>query len=680
MLRWFERTRVGLAILLVCTLGAAAPVWADSGGHPKLEKTLKDRANSPGRSQVIVILKRGWNIDATAKGLGGRLGRTLGLIDGKVVDLPNGQLRRLADFPGVERIVEDRPTGGEMNRVAVTVGARAVQQNYGLRGAGVGVAVIDSGISNWNNDLTYLGGSSAVQTRYGQRVPGFVDFVNGRTTPYDDNGHGTHVSGIIAGNGFNSLGVRAGIAPDAHLVSLKVLDAQGRGVISNIIAALEWAIANKGQYNIRVINMSVGAAVTMSYNVDPLTLAAKRAVDAGIVVVTAAGNLGRNPLTGATQYGAISSPGNAPWVLTVGASNHQGTVDRSDDTMAAFSSRGPTAYDYGAKPDVVAPGVGTVSLSDASSAMYSALSPYLLSGSFWLPYKPYLSLSGTSMAAPVVAGSVALMLQANPSLTPNLVKAIIEYTAQPYAGYNPLTEGAGFLNTKGAVDLARYFATATNGSRYPTSPEWGKAFIWGNYRVHNGAISPKANAFNLGVTWGARADATGRNVVWGTMCDDACDNVVWGTATDSDDNVVWGTAASDDDNVVWGTASGDDGDNVVWGTTCGGQNCANVVWSTASDNDDNVVWGTSSDDGDNVVWGTSGDTDLTVWNDGGDNVTWGTSDSSGASDAPLYDDPDAAPACFEGFDFESLFGDTSQVSSPVTGNTVPTVGGSGGIL
>ncbi len=695
--------RVGLAIVLACTLGATTPVWAAGpGDHPKLDKTLNGRATQPGKSRVIVMLNSGWSADTQVKSLGGKLGRSLSLINGTVVELPNGMLRRLADYPGVSFIADDRPTGGEMNRVAVTVGARAVQQNYGLRGAGVGVAVIDSGISGWNNDLAYFGSSSLVQTRNYQRVVGFVDFVNGWTTPYDDNGHGTHVAGIIGGNGFNSLGVRAGIAPDAHMVSLKVLDAEGRGVISNVIAALDWVVAHKAQYNLRVINLSVGAAVTMSYNVDPLTLAAKRAVDSGIVLVTAAGNLGYNRTTGATQNGGITAPGNAPWVLTVGASNHQGTVDRSDDTIAPFSSRGPSAIDYQAKPDIVAPGVGTVSLSDQTSRLYSTMSPYLLSGSFWMPYKPYLSLTGTSMSSPVVAGSVALMLQANPALTPNLVKAILEYTAQPYAGYSALTEGAGFLNTKGAIDLARYFATATNGSRYPHPAEWGKTFIWGNFKIRRGVLSPHATAWQLGVTWGSPSDLSGANVVWGTRCDDECDNVVWGTASEVDDNVVWGTGdpanptcdpqVENCDNVVWGTSSATDpvcdpqvencdnvvwgtfsdgDDNVVWGTSCGRANCRNVVWGTASDGDDNVVWGTASDGDDNVVWGTSGDVDLTVWNDGDDNVTWGT---SGTDNIPLYDDPEAAPACFDGFYFESLFGfgSAEPVEQPVPG--------SGGIL
>ena len=125
-----------------------------------------------------------------------------------------------------------------------------------------------------------------------------------------------------------------------------MLDDHGGGYISNVIAALDWVVANRAAYNIRVVNLSVGAAVTESYTTDPLTLAAKRAVDAGIVVVTAAGNLGKNAGTGKTQYGGITAPGNAPWVLTVGAYSHEGTLTRNDDKMGRYSSRGPTALDF----------------------------------------------------------------------------------------------------------------------------------------------------------------------------------------------------------------------------------------------------------------------------------------------------------------------------------------------
>jgi serine protease AprX len=679
---------------LVCTFAGANAFAQD---HPKLDRVLNKRASQAGQSRVIVMLKPGWVVETKeqAKLLGGKLGHNLGLINGTAVELSNGQLKRLADYPGVERIIYDRPTAGELNRVAVTVGARNVQQSWGYRGAGVGVAVLDSGITSWHNDLTYSGASLLVKTLNSQRVAGFVDFVNGRTTPYDDNGHGTHVAGIINGNGYDSLGSRAGIAPDAHIVSLKVLDQNGRGVISSVIAALEWVITNRAAYNVRVINLSVGAAVSESYKTDPLTLAAKRAVDAGIVVVTAAGNSGKNSL-GQPLYGAITAPGNAPWVLTVGASNHEGTVSRADDTMADFSSRGPSAVDYEAKPDIVAPGVGTASLSDPLSLMYTTKSTSLLSGSLLTATKPYLSLSGTSMSAPVVAGSVALMLEANPALTPNLVKALLEYTAQTY-GYSALAEGAGFLNTKGAVELARYFHKAQVGQAYPQASQWSKKLIWGSHRISQGVIKPKASAWKIGVVWGAAKDLAGANIAWGTFCGSLCgsvvwtsadseDNIVWGTVSASEDNIVWGTyAETSDDNVVWGTAS-DDEDNIVWGTDCGGADCAGVVWGAATGDEDNIVWGTA-DDEDNIVWGTASDEDNIVWGtaDAEDNIVWGTASdednivwgtasdednvtwgTSGA-DTTLFESPDAPPVNYDSSVYDELFAPTTTpTTTPVT--------------
>jgi serine protease AprX len=686
-------------------VGLGGPAFArsgPSGNHDKLDNILKGRAGKSGKSRVIITLTEGFDPSADVRRLGGILGRRLALINGQVVELPNALLRKLADLPFVESIHHDRPTGGEMNRVAVTVGARAVQSTYGYNGAGVGVAVIDSGVTNWHDDLGPSQNTPGVRVKNGQRVSAFVDFVNGWTSSYDDNGHGTHVAGIIAGNGADSLGARAGIAPSAHLVSLKVLDDRGRGVISNVIAALEWTIANKSAYNVRVVNLSVGAAVTESYKTDPLTLAARRAVDAGIVVVTAAGNLGKNA-DGQIQYGAITAPGNAPWVLTVGAYSHEGTVVRTDDVMAGYSSRGPTAIDFHAKPDLVAPGTGVVSLSSASSTMYYTKPEYLLTGSTAGSYKPYLSLTGTSMAAPVVSGTIALMMQANPSLTPNLVKAILQYTAEIYPSYNALTQGAGFLNAQGAVQLARFFRMAHDGSRLTIPAEWGRRVIWGNHSLSGGVIRPNANAFQLGATWGSAFDRDGDNIVWGTL--QYGDNLVWGTADSlSADNLVWGTvrdAAGDNlvwgtyrdaDNLVWGTISGDD--NIVWGTDCGGGDCDNLVWGTAiaADNlvwgtareGDNLVWGTARE-GDNLVWGTSGNVDNLVWGTSAehDNMTWGNS----GEDAPLFDDPIAEPINFDQTVFESLFSaplvtapvsEENAMTQPIT-STLNVVGISGGL-
>ena len=205
--------------------------------------------------------------------------------------MPNQLLKKLESNPDIFRVHFDRPIKAHNYRTRVTVGADIVQ-NYGVTGAGIGIAVIDSGIATWHDDLT--NNTSKVYPYGNQRVSKFVDFVNGRALPYDDNGHGTHVAGIIAGNGYDSKGEKAGIAPGASIVALKVLDARGQGTISNIIGALNWVAANYKTYNIRVVNMSVGAGVYESYWTDPLTLAAKNVTDKGITIVAAAGNLGKN--------------------------------------------------------------------------------------------------------------------------------------------------------------------------------------------------------------------------------------------------------------------------------------------------------------------------------------------------------------------------------------------------
>jgi serine protease AprX len=598
------------------------------------DEVQRRRSENPsGKTQVIVELVPGAKLPSEFKRYS--LNKNLEIINAQVLDLPNGLIKQLESRSDVFRIHFDRPIREHNYRTSVTVGATAARGLLGYTGEGVGVAVIDSGIAVWHDDLTK--GSAAGIFPYGnQRVANFVDFVNGQLLPYDDNGHGTHVAGTIAGNGYDSFGQKAGIAPNAKIVSLKVLDARGLGTISNIIAALNWVAVNHATYNIRVVNMSVGARVTESYWTDPLTLATKAVVDKGIVVVGAAGNFGKNAL-GQLQNGGITSPANAPWVLTVGASSTNGTFTRFDDTMAAFSSSGPTNIDFDAKPDVVAPGVGTISLAAPGSTFYTEKAQFLFDGYRGLGFKSYLALSGTSMAAPVVSGTVALMLQANPNLTPNLVKAILQYTAQPYPGYSALRQGAGFLNTLGAVRLAKFYASNQPGSRMPVQQVWSQSIIWGNHRISGGYLNPKGSAWASNVVWG-----TAVNIVWGTLCGADCDNIVWGTQDADGDNIVWGTVSAtnivwgtflDGDNIVWGT---NDGDNIVWGTDCGGADCDNIVWGTADG--DNIVWGTASagdhivwtsNDGDNIVWGTSADAD----------VTWG----SNSEDTQVYPDDASEP-------------------------------------
>ncbi len=593
----FVRLLVPLLVVAALSPPASAQLGPPPGWLAKLDPLLQQRVSLlGGRSQIIVRAINAASLPLVGpiiQQAGGTLGRPLPIIDAHAADVPHALLAVLASSPLVQRLSLDRLVVGALERTGPTIGATAIRQAAGYDGAGVGVAVIDSGITSWHDDLTDPPGG-------GQRVDQFVDFVNGRSMPYDDYGHGTHVAGIIAGNGFDSGGDRSGIAPAARLIVLKALDASGKGRISNVIAALGYVVAYRDSLNIRVVNLSIATGVYESYNADPLTLAAQRAVAAGIVVVAAAGNNGRNE-QGREHYGGITAPGNAPWVLTVGASSHMGTVGRADDTIAAFSSRGPGAVDHLAKPDVVAPGVGIGSLSDPTSAFYTSKSPYLLSGTVLTSYLPYLSLSGTSMATPVVSATVALMLQANPALTPNQVKAILQYTARVYPAYNPLTQGAGFLNAKGAVELARFFV-APSSAAYPSSSGWAARLIWGNYLVKGGRLTADANAWATNVTWGAATTATGQNIDWGVICSTANCGAGGGTWN------RWGATCSNStcSDVTWGEGTSR---NVVWGSTCGGANCA-TPWSmgaagyalSGTIEGAAVVWGT--DDDDSVVWGT----------------------------------------------------------------------------
>jgi serine protease AprX len=581
----------------------------------KLDTLLRSALDFPTlRSRVIVRATGPEWLDALAPLIaqaGGTLGHRLALIDAQAAVVPNVALPGLTTVPFVARIVSDRLAVATLERTGATIGAVEVRRRFGYDGTGVGVAVIDSGVSPWHDDL----GDGAGR----QRIDQFVDLINGRAAAYDDFGHGTHVAGIIAGNGFDSGGARAGIAPGARLLVVKALGADGRGRISDVIAAFASVIAAKEQFGIRIVNVSIGAAVYESYDTDLLTVAAKVVVDSGLILVASAGNNGRRD--GETIYGGVTAPGNAPWVLTAGAFSHGGTARRDDDSIAPFSSRGPTTVDYAAKPDIVAPGVGIESLSDPVSRLYMTRSSALLPGTVATPYLPYLSLSGTSQATPVVTGTIALMLQANPALTANAVKAVLQYTAYRY-GYDALTEGAGFLNTLGAVELARFFASPT-AATYPVAKQWSRHLVWGNRRITGGVLTPDANAWSPDVTWGDATRAAGP--------------IVWGLKPTGSGSGAWGTRCAD---AACTTTSWDAGtQNVVWGSQCGGDDCAAPpsswsagdapIWS--SQDQDTIVWGT--DDHDTIVWGTN-DHDTIVWGTTDqETIVWGTS----------CDDPDCVP-------------------------------------
>src|SRR5665648_561721 len=314
-------------------------------------------------------------------------------------------------------------------------------------GDGVTVAVLDSGVAT-NTDLAT------------SRIVGWKDFVNNEPAPYDDAGHGTYVAGLIAGDGKASLPLEnggyatvqfRGVAPAADIVGIKVLDEVGQGRTSTMIAGIAWAITHKDDYNIRVLNISIGGNPVSSFTRDPVDQAVEAAWRNGITVVCAAGN------EGDFGSGGILSPGNDPFVITVGATDTRQTADVADDVVAAYSSMGATLFDEVAKPELGAPGKQLLSLRTAGSYIDTNFSDNVISLADFAPKAPigtvsnYLMLSGTSTSAPVVAGAAALMIGADLSLTPNDVKVRLMGTADPVADASANQQGAGTLDVDGAL-------------------------------------------------------------------------------------------------------------------------------------------------------------------------------------------------------------------------------------
>ncbi|MGM9998161.1 MAG: S8 family peptidase [Candidatus Bruticola sp.] len=298
-----------------------------------------------------------------------------------------------------------------MDTANVTLGVDKLH-DQGITGKGVTVCVIDTGI--------------AQHPDFEGRIVGFKDMVNGRTEPYDDQGHGTHCTGICAGSGKTSEGKYTGVAPEANIVGVKVLDRNGSGSLSNVIKGVQWAVENKDELNIDVISMSLGGYVSQSYKDDPVVQAVEAAHAAGISCVVAAGNEG-------PSSGTIGSPGNAPHAITVGALDDRGTVDRSDDQLAYFSSRGPSRIDKLEKPDILAPGVNITATSHKG--------------------KGYVSMSGTSMATPFAAGVDVLMHQVKPNISPDQVKEIMMKNADALEGVSKFEQGKGVIDPQENIEF-----------------------------------------------------------------------------------------------------------------------------------------------------------------------------------------------------------------------------------
>jgi serine protease AprX len=386
-----------------------------------------------------------------------------------VVKLPVHAAEAIAAHRSAKHLSLDRNIKmfGHIETTTGTTLARSATSSGGsvaLDGTGIGIAIVDSSVRDDHRAfLDYTGAKRIVQK---------IDFSGDDRLAEDEYGHGTHVASLAAGgigkigdsNDANYLLNYRGIAPNARIINVRVLNEEGTGTTARLITALDWILANRTSNNIRVVNLSLGAPAVESWRNDPLCRAVRRLTAAGIVVVAAAGNNGKDA-NGQKIYGAIHSPGNDPTVITVGATNTLGTDARDDDKVATFSSRGPTRsfwtdnngvkqYDHLIKPDLVAPGNQLIAARAKDSVIVQNNSQLTVQNNADDKRK-MMYMSGTSMATPIVSGAVALMLQANPKLTPNMIKMILQYTAQPLAGFNTLEQGAGELNVEGAIRLAK---------------------------------------------------------------------------------------------------------------------------------------------------------------------------------------------------------------------------------
>jgi len=369
--------------LLSSAMAVAAPNHAlkvaDALGHTHRgwSKAAPDidafPVNPDGTVSVIVQFNKGED-HGVGLALAKRVKRHLNIVNAEALDIPVGLLEQLVRHPQIAYVTPNRRNTAKWDDAAPAVNAPSARQNYGVDGSGIGIAIIDSGVYQ-HDDL-----QTADMT--GSRIVYSESFVTGDPSTDDPYGHGTHVAGIVAGNGHDSaLGYieqYLGIAPNANIINLRVLDANGAGDDSSVIAAIDRAVQLQGQYNIRVINLSLGRPVYESYTVDPLCQAVERAWQAGIVVVVAAGNMGRDNSFGEQGYGTIEAPGNDPNVITVGAMNEHRNWSRDDDVIASYSSKGPTMLDHIVKPDLVAPGNRITSLQVPGSVLATLVRPNAL--------------------------------------------------------------------------------------------------------------------------------------------------------------------------------------------------------------------------------------------------------------------------------------------------------------
>jgi len=439
--RWRHLTG-GVALSLVSAVSfSAVPAFKAQPG--KLSEVVRSEGAAKGAAKINVIVRFRQAPGARERSLvgafGGRVRRQFRSSSRwMAVEVPGRAVMDLANNKDVEFVAIDAPMYSAMDvaRQAADEPLPSVPESS-FKGAGVTIAMLDSGVAPHPGIQTL---AVAVDT-VGNDPPVVSE------SGVDPNGHGTHVAGILVGNGSHSFeGRLRGLAPEARLVSVRVLDDLGRGQTSDVLAGLQWVVDHKDEFGIRVLNLSIGHPVYEPAAQDPLVQGVEAAWDAGIVVVCSAGN------GGASGHGTISSPCNSRKVITVGALNAWHTPDPVDDTVTSYSSRGPTRGDLVAKPDLIAPGNRIVSARSPGSHLDVAFPERRVAGD---PNQPeeldYFELSGTSMAAPIVSGTAALMLEQDPALNPASVKARLMLSTRKAFVADPFTTGAGALDILAAL-------------------------------------------------------------------------------------------------------------------------------------------------------------------------------------------------------------------------------------
>jgi serine protease AprX len=428
---------VGLAAALAAagSAGVATPAWA--GSTPSQSMDVIVRTASVADSAAA---------QAAVRHAGGTVSRPLNLISGFTARVPSDAVAALRQTPGVTAVTLDGSVRLKGDQWSYNAGNDSSVQSIDwssrgwngsgssntstLTGAGVGVALIDSGVA------PVAGLSQPGKVINGPDLS--FESQNPALANIDSFGHGTHMAGIIAGNDTTTRAGApkfTGIAPGANLISLKVAAANGATDVSQVIAAIDWVVAHRSDpgLNIRVLNLSFGTDSTQDPKLDPLSYAVEAAWRKGIVVVVSVGNDG----VSATR---VTMPAANPYVIAVGAADAHGTTARTDDSVAPYSSRGSSTR----HADVLAAGSSVVSLRTPGSFIDETHPVARVADA--AGNVRFFRGSGTSQAAAVVSGTVALLLQQRPSLTPNQVKKALMQTADPVSGADPIAQGAGQIN------------------------------------------------------------------------------------------------------------------------------------------------------------------------------------------------------------------------------------------